>query len=108
MAAIGSTLSRHPEGSPLEPLLVLVILPVAAGALAEAALRDAKRASLAAAVSSALLVAVSVQWLDRDGANWSWVAAVLVWPIPVALAIGTVLFWHGRTTPRAHRRLRGA
>ena len=34
----------------VQPLLVLVILPVAIGALAEAAFRDAKRASLAAGV----------------------------------------------------------
>jgi len=92
----------------LEPLLVLVILPVAVGALAEAAFRDARRASLAAAVASAMLVAVAVQLSDREGAGWSWLAAVLVWPVPVALAIGTVLFWHGRTTPPAHRPPRGA
>lgn len=85
-----------------------MILPVAVGALAEAALRDAKRASLAAAVASAFLVAVAVQLLDRDGATWSWVAAVLVWPVPVALAIGTVLFWHGRTTPHRPRPRHGA
>jgi cytochrome bd-type quinol oxidase subunit 2 len=90
----------------VQPLLVLVILPVAIGALAEATFRDAKRASLAAGVCSAIAVAVVVQALDPD-AGWSWLAAVLVWPLPVALAIGTVLFWYGRTT-RRHRPPSGA
>jgi hypothetical protein len=37
--------------------------------------------------------------LDRNE-SWSWVAAVLVSPLPIALAVGTVLFWYGRTTAR--------
>ena len=83
----------------MEPFLVLVLLPVAIGALAEAAFRDAKRASLTAAVGSALAVIAAVQALDRNE-SWSWVAAALVSPLPIALAIGTVLFWYGRTTTR--------
>jgi len=31
-----------------------------------------------------------------------WLAAVLVWPLSVALAIGTVLFWYGRTPTHGH------
>lgn len=92
---------------PVEPFLVLVILPVAIGALAEAAFRDAKRASLAAGVVSAVAVAIAVQGLAPEP-GWSWVAAVLVWPLPVALAIGTVLFWYGRTTAHRPRPPRGA
>ncbi len=91
----------------VQPLLVLVILPIAIGALAEAAFRDAKRASLAAGLGSAIAVSVAVQILDAD-AGWSWLAAVLVSPLPIALAVGTVLFWYGRTTARRHRRPHGA
>jgi cytochrome bd-type quinol oxidase subunit 2 len=91
----------------VEPLLVLVVLPVAIGALAEAAFRDAKRASLAAAAGSLVAVCVAVQALDRD-ASYSWLAAALVSPLPVALAVGTVLFLYGRTTARRHRRHHGA
>ena len=83
----------------MEPFVVLVILPVAIGALAEAAFRDARRASFTAAIGSALAVVIVVQMLDRNE-SWSWVAAVLVSPLPIALAVGTVLFWYGRTTAR--------
>ena len=86
----------------VEPVLVLVLLPVAIGALAEIAFRDARRASLAAAVGAALAVVVAVQMLDRDE-GWIWVAGLLVSPLPIALAIATVLFWYGRTTKRARR-----
>jgi cytochrome bd-type quinol oxidase subunit 2 len=83
----------------VEPFVVLVILPVAIGALAEAAFRDARRASFTAAIGSAFAVGIVVQMLDRNE-SWSWVAAVLVSPLPIALAVGTVLFWYGRTTAR--------
>lgn len=107
-APIGSTL--HHDACcriDVEPLLVLVILPIAIGALAEAAFRDAKRASLAAGAGAIVAVCAAVQALDPE-AGWSWLAAALVSPLPAALAIGTVLFWYGRTTARRHRRARGA
>ena len=83
----------------MEPLVVLILLPMAVGALAEAVFRDAKRASLVAAFGAALGVGLAVQLLDRNE-SWSWVAALLVSPLPIALAIATVLFWYGRTTKR--------
>ena len=86
----------------MEPALVLILLPMAIGALAELAFRDARRASLAAAVGAVLAVAVAVQMLARDE-SWSWVAAMLVSPLSIALAIATVLFWYGRTTKRSRR-----
>lgn len=91
----------------MEPFVVLILLPVAIGALAEAAFRDAKRASLAAALGSALAVGIAVQALDRNE-SWSWVAAALVSPLPVAFAVGTALFWYGRTTARRRTRRHGA
>jgi hypothetical protein len=87
----------------MEPVLVLILLPVAVGALAEAAFRDARNASFAAALAAPLAVVAAVQALDRNE-GWSWLAAVLVSPLPIALAIATVLFWYGRTTRRARRR----
>ena len=84
----------------MEPLVVLILLPMAVGALAEAVFRDAKRASLVAAFGAALGVGLAVQLLDRNE-SWSWVAALLVSPLPIALAIATVLFWYGRTTKRS-------
>ena len=91
----------------MEPVLVLILLPVAIGALAEAAFRDARRASLAAALGATLAVGVAVQALDRNE-SWSWIAAVLVSPLPIALAVATVLFWYGRTTVRRRTRRHGA
>lgn len=91
----------------MEPLFVLVILPVLIGALAEAAFRDAKRASLAAAAGTALAIVFAVQALDRNE-SWSWIAAVLVSPLPMALAVGTALFWWGRTHSRRRRPDHGA
>ena len=101
---IGSTLDAKTFATmpAVEPVLVLVLLPVAVGALAEAVFRDAKRASIAAALGASIAVVLAVQALDRNE-SWSWVAALLVSPLPVALAIGTVLFWYGRTTRRARR-----
>jgi hypothetical protein len=102
---IGSTLdAKRANAMPaVEPVLVLVLLPVAVGALAEAVFRDAKRASIAAALGAALGVVLAVQALDRNE-SWSWIAALLVSPIPVALAIATALFWYGRTTKRLRDR----
>ena len=91
----------------MEPVLVLILLPVAIGALAEATFRDARRASLVAALGSTLAVGVAVQALDRNE-SWSWIAAVLVSPLPIALAVATVLFWYGRTTVRRRTRRHGA
>jgi hypothetical protein len=91
----------------MEPFVVLILLPVAIGALAEAAFRDARRASLAAAIGSALAVGVALQPLDRHE-SWSWIAAQLESPLSVAFAIATVLFWYGRTTARRRTRRHGA
>lgn len=87
----------------VEPLAVLVLLPILVGAIADAAIRDAKRASFAAAIAAAVAVALVVQTLDRNE-GWAWIAAVLVSPLSVALAVATVAFWHGRG--HRHRRPR--
>lgn len=91
----------------MEPFAILVLLPVLVGAVAEAAFRDARRASFAAAIGTGLAVVVAVQALDRNE-SWSWIAAVLVSPLPMALAVGTALFWWGRTHSRRRRRSHGA
>ena len=88
----------------MEPLLILVVLPVIIGSVAEFVFRDAKKASLYAAVGSVLMVALSVIVLD-PAARWGWIAAVLVAPLPVALAVAAVMFWYGRAgmSRRTHR-----
>ena len=91
----------------MEPLFVLVILPVLIGALAEAVFRDAKRASLVAAAGTVLAIVFAVQALDRNE-GWNWIAAVLVSPLSMALAVGTALFWWGRTHSRRRHPRHGA
>jgi hypothetical protein len=83
----------------MEPFLVLVVMPIAFGCAAELALRDARRASLVAALGTALALALCVQWHDA-GAGWHWVAALLVSPLPLALAVATTLFLYARLGTR--------
>jgi len=79
----------------MEPLLILVVLPAVIGSVAEFVFRDAKRASLYAAVGSVLMVALCVIVLD-PAARWGWIAAFLVAPLPVAFAVAAVMYWYGR------------
>jgi hypothetical protein len=83
----------------MEPLLVLVALPILIGAASEFVFRDARNASLAAALGTALAVCLSVQALD-SGARWSWLAALLVSPLPIAFAVVTALFLYGHLQTR--------
>ena len=78
----------------MEPLLVLVVLPMLVGIASELAFRDAKKASLAAALGATLAVILCVRALDPN-ATWGWLAALLVSPIPVAFAVATALFLYG-------------
>jgi hypothetical protein len=78
----------------MEPLLVLVLLPVLVGIASELAFRDARNASLAAAAGSTLVVCLCVRALDPN-APWGWLAGLLVSPLPVAFAVATALFLYG-------------
>ena len=87
----------------MEPFAVLIVLPVLVGVLAELALRDITRASLAAAVVSSLSVYTCLHWLDPQG-TWNWLATFLVSPLAIALSLATVLacfgYLEGRRRPR--------
>ena len=85
------------------PLLVLVVFPVLVGLAAEYVFRDARRAALAAAVGAMGVTCISVQFLDSTE-TWSWLAALLVAPLPIAFAVGTAIFWYGHLD--SHRRPR--
>jgi hypothetical protein len=78
----------------MEPLLILVIFPALIGTASEFVFRDARRASLVAGAGSLLMVALSVVVLDR-AASWGWIAAVMVAPLPIALAVAAAMFWYG-------------
>jgi len=50
--------------------------------------------SFAAATAALLALGICVQ-LREPGAGWHWVAALLVSPLPVAIAVGTAMFLYG-------------
>jgi hypothetical protein len=79
----------------MEPLLILVLLPMVIGAASWVVFRDTTRASCAATAGSMLGIYLCLKALDPDG-TWSWLAALLVSPLPIALALATVHFCHGR------------
>ncbi len=85
----------------MEPLLILVVLPVVIGAMSWMLFRDTTKASCAATAGSMLGIYLCLNALDREG-SWSWLAALLVSPLPIAFALATVQFCYGRSQVR-HR-----
>lgn len=91
----------------MEPLLVLVALPVLIGIASELVFRDARRASFAATIATGVAVCLCVHLLDAE-ARWSFFAALLVTPLPIACAVATALFLYGHLQERQrHRRPQG-
>jgi hypothetical protein len=88
----------------MEPLAVLILLPMLVGAAAERLFRDTSRASLAAAVVSSAAVYTCLRLLDPGG-TWNGLATFLVSPLAIAFSLATVLpcygFFEGR---RRHRK----
>lgn len=89
----------------MQPLAVLIVMPVVVGVAAELLFRDRSRASLAAAVVSSLSVYACLRLLDPDG-TWNWLATFLVAPLAIALSLATVLTCCGYF--EGHRRKRSA
>ena len=87
---------RKPD---MKALVLLLLLPVCIGVVSEMVFRDARRASFAAALGSALAVFLGVIVLDPAG-TWNWIAALLVSPLPIALGVVTVLYCYGRLQMR--------
>jgi hypothetical protein len=87
----------------LQPLAVLVVLPVLIGVVAEVVLRDASRASLAAAIMSATAVYACLATLDPGG-QWNGLATFLVSPLAIAFSLATVLGSFGFREGRRRRR----
>lgn len=87
----------------MEPLTVLVVLPVLIGVAADWLFRDASRASLAAALASTVAVYTCLATLDPGG-RWNGLATFLVSPLAIAFSLATVLtcfgFREGRRRPR--------
>ena len=91
----------------MKALVLLLLLPVCIGFVSEVIFRDAKRASFAAALGSALGVFLGVIVLDPAGTR-NWIAALLVSPLPIALGVVTALYCYGRLQMRKPRPSHGA
>jgi len=87
----------------MEPLGVLIVLPVVVGVIAERLFRDTSRASLAAAVVSSLSVYACLRHLDPTG-TWNALATFLVAPLAIAFSLASVLLCFGHFEGRRTQR----
>ena len=88
----------------MQPLAVLVVLPIVIGIATESLFRDAQRASLAAAILSSLVVYWCLATLNPGG-EWNGLATFLVSPLAIAISLATVLTCFGfREGRRRHGR----
>jgi Na+-driven multidrug efflux pump len=87
----------------VEPLAVLVVLPIAIGIVSELVFRDTAHASLAAAIGTTVVVFVLLRLLAPAGL-WNWLAVLLISPLAIASALAAVLILYGRTQARRRRR----
>ena len=85
----------------MQAIVILFVLPLVVGIVSQFLLRDAKRASLAAVAGTLVTLALCVDTLDPAG-RWSWIAGLMVSPLPIAVAVAGVLVCHGRQ--EGHRR----
>ena len=91
----------------MKPILILVLLPVLIGVVANTLFRGIKGATLAATIGAPVVVYFCLWALDPDG-TWSWLAALLVAPLVIAMALVTVLLWFGRSRVRKRGSWNGA
>ncbi|HEX8012532.1 MAG TPA: hypothetical protein VF814_16600 [Casimicrobiaceae bacterium] len=90
----------------MEPLVVLILLPVLIGVAAELVFRDTIRASAVATIVSPTLVYFCLIGLDPGG-TWNWLATLLVSPLAIALALAGVMVCFGRAQVRKRPRRNG-
>lgn len=92
------------RGLSMQPLFVLILLPVLIGVAAELLFRDARTASCVAMLGAALAVFLCLMAGDPGG-SWNWLAALLVMPLPIAFALAAVVLCYGRSqVKRRHGR----
>jgi putative effector of murein hydrolase LrgA (UPF0299 family) len=91
----------------MKPILILIFLPVLVGVVANALFRTIRSAALGATLGSPIVVFLCLRALDPDG-TWSWLAALLVAPPVIAMALVTVLLWFGRSRARKRSSWNGA
>lgn len=85
----------------MQPLLVLIVMPLVVGVLAAVTFRDTRRASLAAALVSTVILYACLSTLNPSG-EWTVLATLLVLPLTLAFTLLAVLLMFGQSPP--HRR----
>jgi hypothetical protein len=83
----------------MKPLLILVFLPVLIGVVSNTLFRAIRSAAFAATIGAPVVVFLCFKILD-PGSTWSWLAALLVSPLVMSMALVTVLLWFGRQRVR--------
>ena len=91
----------------MEPLVILVLLPIAIGIVSELLFRDTAHASLAAAIATTLVLFLCLRLLAPAGL-YNWLAVLLVSPLSIAAALAAVLILYGHKDARRRRRHNGA
>ncbi len=91
----------------MKPILILVLLPVLIGVVANTLFRGIRSATFAATIGAPIVVYCCLRALDPDG-TWSWLAALLVAPLVIPMALVTVLLWFGRSRVRKRNSWNGA
>jgi hypothetical protein len=91
----------------MKPLLILIFLPVLIGIVANTLFHAITSATFAATIGTPIVVYVCFKALDPDG-TWSWLAALLVAPLVISMALVTVLLWYGRSRVRKRNFWNGA
>jgi hypothetical protein len=87
----------------VQPLVVLVLMPLLLGVACELVFRDTRNASFATALVTPIAVYFCIEALDPSG-TWNWLATLLVSPLAIAFALATVLLCFGRSqAPKRHR-----
>ncbi|HVO87951.1 MAG TPA: hypothetical protein VMV45_05385 [Casimicrobiaceae bacterium] len=87
----------------MQPLIVLLFLPCLIGLAARLTFRETSTALLLATLASPLVVYGCIVALNPND-SWNWLAALLVAPLVVAMALSTVLIGSGRRRTRQQRR----
>jgi hypothetical protein len=90
----------------MEPLVVLILLPILIGVGAKMFFRDTVRASAVATIVSPTVVYLCLTTLDPGG-TWNWLATLLVSPLAIALALAAVMACFGRVQVRKRPRRNG-
>ena len=79
----------------MNALFVFFVLPIFIGVGCQLVIRTIRGASLAAAIAAPVVVVLCIMTVDPED-SWNWIAALLVSPLIVAIAVTTVMVCHRR------------